>query len=201
MSLEPLPVFAARCHDDLEPMDPELLSLIAADDNETSVISTPMDVDGSNKNLIIDDCTPLNPTSTPTAVDTFNPGFSKLEVEDLMNILAPEPLPIPRMVRSYSEPIKKVTKRTKKCTYAARRREVAFLRQESMVLEQRLNDLRRNRVASTQTRDQASRETFELIKSQEENRRLRALVSSQEAKIRQADAFMVRSNYDPLLSP
>ncbi|KAG6584653.1 30S ribosomal protein S16 [Phytophthora cinnamomi] len=196
MSLEPLPVFAARVTDDLEPMDPELLSLIAADDNETSF---PMDVD--SKNHIIDDFTPLNPTSTPTAVDTFNPGFSKLEVEDLMNLLAPEPLPIPRMVRSYSEPIKKVAKRTKKCTYAARRREVAFLRQESMVLEQRLNDLRRNRAVSTQSRDQVARETFELAKSQEENKRLRALVSSHEVKIRQADAYMVRANHNPLLSP
>lgn len=115
MSLEPLPVFAARATDDLEPMDPELLSLIAADDAESNVS---MDV---KSEPIVDDFTPLNPTSTPTAVDTFNPGFSKLEVEDLMNLLAPEPLPIPRMVRSYSEPIKKVTKRTKKCTYAARR--------------------------------------------------------------------------------
>ncbi|GMF51437.1 unnamed protein product [Phytophthora fragariaefolia] len=196
MSLEPLPVFAARVTDDLEPMDPELLSLIAADDMETTV---PMEID-SSKHLISDDFTPLNPTTTPTAVDVFNPGFSKLEVEDLMTLLAPEqparaPLPIPRMVRSYSEPIKKVTKRAKKCT------EVAFLRQESMLLEQRLNNLRRNRTTSTYDRDLAVRETYELAKSQEENRRLRALVSSHEVKIRQADAYMVRTNHNPLLSP
>ncbi|KAG1688970.1 hypothetical protein DVH05_002956 [Phytophthora capsici] len=188
MSLEPLPVFTARSTDDLEPIDPELLSLIAADEADSSF---PMDIEKK----FVDDFTPLNPTSTPTAVDAFNPGFSKLEVQDLMNLLAPEALKIPTMVRSCSEPIKKIGKRTKKCTYAARRREVAFLRQESMVLEKRLNDLRKHRVVSTQTREQADRETYELAKSQEENKRLRALVSSQEAKIRQADAYMVNTHH------
>jgi hypothetical protein len=117
MSLEPLPVFAARCLDELEPIDPELLSLIAADDADTIA---PMEVDACSKKLV-DDYAPLNLTSTPTAVDGFNPSFSKLEVEDLMNLFAPEPLKIPVMVRSCSEPIKKLGKRTKKCTYAARR--------------------------------------------------------------------------------
>ncbi|OWZ13927.1 hypothetical protein PHMEG_00012676 [Phytophthora megakarya] len=190
MSLEPLPVFAARSTDDLEPIDPELLSLIAADDD----IPLPMEVDKK----FVDDFTPLNPTSTPTAVDAFNPGFSKLEVQDLMNLFAPDTLKIPTIVRSYSEPIKKVGKRTKKCTYAARRREVAFLRQESMVLEKRLNDLRKHRVVSPKTRAQVERETFELAKSQEENKRLRALVSSQEAKIRQADAYMAVHPHEPI---
>ncbi|GMF28117.1 unnamed protein product [Phytophthora lilii] len=196
MSLEPLPVFSARNTDDLEPIDPELLSLIAADDND---LPLPMDVDDGCNKKTIDEFTPLNPTSTPTAVDAFNPGFSKLEVEDLMNLFAPEPLQIPRIVRSYSEPIKKLGKRTKKCTYAARRREVAFLRQESMALEKRLNELRKNRAVSTQTRDQAAHETYALAKAQEENKRLRALVSSQEAKIRQADAYMVSANHNQQL--
>ncbi|KAG7377838.1 hypothetical protein PHYPSEUDO_010915 [Phytophthora pseudosyringae] len=186
MSLEPLPVFAARSTDDLEPIDPELLSLIAADDVESPL---PMEIESCNKKFV-DDFTPLNPTSTPTAVDAFNPGFSKLEVQDLMNLLAPDALKIPTMVRSYSEPIKKIGKRTKKCTYAARRREVAFLREESLELEKRLNELRKHRVVSTQTREQAARETYELVKSQEENKRLRAIVSTQETKIRQADAYM-----------
>lgn len=69
------------------------------------------------------------------------------------------------------------------------------------MLEQRLMDLRWNRAASTQSRVHVARESFELAKAQQENKRLRALVSSQEAKIRQADAYMVRSNYNPLLSP
>ncbi|POM59172.1 hypothetical protein PHPALM_32141 [Phytophthora palmivora] len=193
MSLEPLPVFAARTTDDLEPIDPELLSLIAADDDTP----LPMEVDKK----FVDDFTPLNPMSTPTAVDAFNPGFSKLEVQDLMNILAPEALKIPTMVRSYSEPTKKIGKRTKKCTYAARRREVAFLRQESIALEKRLNDLQKRRTVSPQTREQAARETFELAKSQEENKRLRALVSSQEAKIRQADAYMTGHPTQRTVSP
>ncbi|KAF1781814.1 hypothetical protein GQ600_19404 [Phytophthora cactorum] len=190
MSLEPLSVFAARFTDDLEPIDPEILSLIAADD-----VDTPMPM------KVVDDFTPLNLTSTPTAVDAFNPGFSKREVQDLMNLLAPEALKIPTMVRSYSEPIQKIGKRTKKCTYAARRREVAFLRQESMVLEKRLNELRKHRVVSPKTREHAARETYELAQSKEENKRLRALVSSQEAKIRQADAYMANAHNQPVSSP
>ncbi|CAH0479307.1 unnamed protein product [Peronospora belbahrii] len=137
MSLEPLSVFPGCISDDLEPIDLELLSLIAADDTDTFL---PMEVDDSSKKFV-DDFAPLNPTSTPMAVDAFNPGFSKLEVQDLMSLLAPEALKIPAMVRSYSDPIKKTGKRSKKCTYAARRREVAFLREESVVLETRLNAL------------------------------------------------------------
>ncbi|KAG3109776.1 hypothetical protein PI124_g8708 [Phytophthora idaei] len=197
MSLEPLSVFAARFTDDLEPIDPEILSLIAADDVDTPM---PMKVGGYNEK-VVDDFTPLNLTSTPTAVDAFNPGFSKREVQDLMNLLAPEALKIPTMVRSYSEPIQKIGKRTKKCTYAARRREVAFLRQESMVLEKRLNELRKHRAVSPKTREHAARETYELAQSKEENKRLRALVSSQEAKIRQADAYMTNAHHQPVSSP
>uniref|UniRef100_H3GWI6 Uncharacterized protein n=1 Tax=Phytophthora ramorum TaxID=164328 RepID=H3GWI6_PHYRM len=191
MSLEPLPVFTARDIDELELIDPELLSLIAADDSD---VALPMDVDACNKKLM-DDFTPLNPTSSPTAVDAFNPGFSKLEVQDLMNLFAPEALRIPTMVRSYSEPTKKLGKRGKKCTYAARRREVAFLRQESVVLEKRLKDLRKDRVVSTQTREQVVHETHQLAKSRAENERLRALVSSHETKIRQVDAYMASVNH------
>uniref|UniRef100_M4B2Y7 Uncharacterized protein n=1 Tax=Hyaloperonospora arabidopsidis (strain Emoy2) TaxID=559515 RepID=M4B2Y7_HYAAE len=140
----------------------------------------------------VDDFTPLKLTSTPTTVDALlHPGFSKLEVLDLMNLLAPEPLKIPTFVRSYSEPIPKIGKRTKKCTYAARRREVAFLREESMKLEKRLNDLRLNRAVSSQTRERAVLEKHHLVQSEEQNKRLRALVSSQEEKIRQADTSMV----------
>ncbi|KAF4143675.1 hypothetical protein GN958_ATG07130 [Phytophthora infestans] len=190
MSLEPLPVFAARSADDLEPIDPEILSLIAADDIDTSMTQ----LEGCNEKFV-DEFTPLNPTSTPTAVDAFNPGFSKREVQDLMNLLAPEALKIPTMVRSYSEPIKKIGKRTKKCTYAARRREVTFLRQESVVLEKRLIELRKHRVVSPKTREYAARANYELAKSEEENKRLRALVSSQEAKIRQADAYMASTHH------
>jgi hypothetical protein len=63
------------------------------------------------------------------------------------------------------------------------------------VLEKRLNDLHKHRVVSTETREQAVHETSELAKAQEENQRLRALVSSQEAKIRQADAYMASVNH------
>ena len=118
MSLEPFSVFAAYNPDELESLDAELLSLIAADDDDNSPF--PMELERSEK-AFVDDFTPLKLTSTPTAVDALNPGFSRTEVQDLMNLLAPEPLKIPTFVRSYSEPIPKIGKRTKKCTYAARR--------------------------------------------------------------------------------
>ncbi|CAH0490056.1 unnamed protein product [Peronospora farinosa] len=191
MSLEPLSVYAARTTDDLEPLDSELLMLIAADDADTFF---PKEVEVYNKE-IVDDFAPLNPLSIPMAVDAFNPGFSHLEVLDLMNLLAPETLKMPTFVRSYSEPIKKISKRSKKCTYAARRREVAFLRQESVVLEIRLNEMRKNHFVSPRTCEQTDQETYNLAKSKEENQRLRALVSNQEAKIRQADAYMVSVNH------
>ncbi|CAI5745391.1 unnamed protein product [Peronospora destructor] len=188
-NLERLSVFAARITDDLEPLDPEQLMLIAAADT-----LLPKEIEVSNKRTV-DDFEPLNPSSTPMAVDAFNLGFSQLEVLDLMNLLAPETLKMPTFVRSYSEPIKKISKRSKKCTYAARRREVAFLRQESVVLEIRLNEMRKNQFVSRRTREQADRETYNLAKSEEENQRLRALVSSREAMIRQADAYMVSVNH------
>ncbi|RLN62500.1 hypothetical protein BBJ29_006773 [Phytophthora kernoviae] len=193
MSLEPLPVFTAR---DLEPFDPELLSLIAADDNDMLL---PMEDDTPMKK-VVDDYAPLNPTSTPTAVDAFNPGFSSLEVQDLMNLLAPDVTRIPAITRSCSEPIKKLGKRTKKCTYAARRREVAFLRKEAMVLENSLNSMRKCCKVSSLTREQAERETYELAKARAENDRLRAMVSTQEAKIRKADAYMISVNHQGLAS-
>ncbi|KAF4318046.1 hypothetical protein BBO99_00004190 [Phytophthora kernoviae] len=193
MSLEPLPVFTAR---DLEPFDPELLSLIAADDNDMLL---PMEDDTPMKK-VVDDYAPLNPMSTPTAVDAFNPGFSRLEVQDLMNLLAPDVTRIPAITRSCSEPIKKLGKRTKKCTYAARRREVAFLRKEAMVLENSLNSMRKCCKVSSLTREQAEREAYELAKAQAENDRLRAMVSTQEAKIRKADAYMISVNHQGLAS-
>ncbi|KAG7395561.1 hypothetical protein PHYBOEH_003613 [Phytophthora boehmeriae] len=196
MSLEPLPVFAAR---DLEPFDPELLNLIAADDNDTLL---PMEDDDIAMKKVVDDYAPLNPTSTPTAVDAFNPGFSSLEVQDLMNLLAPEVTKPPTITRSCSEPIKKLGKRTKKCTYAARRREVAFLRKEAMVLENRLNAMRKCCKVPTLTREQAERETYKLEMARAENDRLRAMVSTQEAKIRKADAYMASVNHQgPVMSP
>ncbi|CAI5711331.1 unnamed protein product [Peronospora destructor] len=169
-NLERLSVFVARITDDLEPLDPEQLMLIAA----AADTLLPKEIEVSNKRTV-DDFEPLNPSSTPMAVDAFNLGFSQLEVLDLMNLLAPETLEMPTFVRSYSEPIKKISKRSKKCTYAARRREVAFLRQESVVLEIRLNEMRKNQFVSRRTREQADRETYNLAKSEEENQRLRAL--------------------------
>ena len=60
-----------------------------------------------------------------------------------------------------------------------------------MKLEKRLNDLRLNRAVSSQTRERAVLEKHHLVQSEEQNKRLRALVSSQEEKIRQADTSMV----------
>ncbi|CAI5711812.1 unnamed protein product [Peronospora destructor] len=191
-NLERLSVSAARITGDLEPLDPELLMLIAAADDADTLL--PKEAEVSNK-TIVDNFEPLSPSSTPMAVNAFNIGFSHLEVLDLMNLFAPETLKMPTFVQSYLEPIKKISKRSKKCTYAARRREVAFLRQELVVLEIRLNEMRKNQFVSRRTREQADRETYTLAKSQEENQRLRALVSSQEAMIRQADAYMVSVNH------
>ncbi|CEG46611.1 uncharacterized protein PHALS_03211 [Plasmopara halstedii] len=179
-------LFAGRSIDDLEPIDQELLSLIVANDIDTVLPKEVGDCDVK----YVDDFTPLIRTSTPTAVDAYNPGFSKREVQDLLTMLAPEPLKIPKMVRCYSEPIQKIGKRTKKCTYAVRRKEVARLREESKLLERRLHQMSMNRMMSRQTREHAACEFYELAKSQEENERLRALVSSHEAKIRQADTYM-----------
>ncbi|CAI5711438.1 unnamed protein product [Peronospora destructor] len=122
-NLERLSVFAARITDDLEPLDSELIMLIAA----AADTLLPKEVEVSDKRTV-DDFEPLNPSSTPMAVD------------------------------AYSEPIKKISKRSKKCTYAARRREVAFLRQELVVLEIRLNEMRKNQFVSRRTREQADRE-------------------------------------------
>ena len=63
-----------------------------------------------------------------------------------------------------------------------------------MKLEKRLNDLRANRAVSSHTRERAALERHHLDQSKEQNKRLRALVSSQEAKIRQADTSMVANN-------
>ncbi|RLN74237.1 hypothetical protein BBJ28_00000600 [Nothophytophthora sp. Chile5] len=187
-SLEPLPVFTAYIKDELEPFDRELLCLIASDDDDDN--ATPMEEDDCNTK-VVDDFAPLNPSSTPTGVDAFDPGFSNLEVEDLMNLLVPEHARV-ALSRSQScpTPTKKIGKRTKKCTYAARRREVAFLRKETMALEKRLNDLRSRCEASSLEREQAAMEKSGLAATQAENARLRAMVSSQEAKIRRADAYM-----------
>ena len=66
-----------------------------------------------------------------------------------------------------------------------------------MVLEKRLNALRKNCVVSSETRERAVREKYNLERSQEENKRLRALVSSQEAKVREADTYVVIGNNEP----
>ncbi|KAI9915849.1 hypothetical protein PsorP6_007050 [Peronosclerospora sorghi] len=194
MALEPVPVFPTPSMDDLEPMESELPSLFATDEMEMLQTSIETD-DCTHTSKLGEDLSPLH--STPTAVDYYNPSFSHHEVLDLISLFVPKKsLPIPTIVRSHSEPIKSSTKRTKKCTYAARRKEVSLLRHESMVLEKRLSALRKLRAVSSQISTTVASEKYNLAKAQEENKRLRFLVSNQEAKIRQVDAYMVTAT-DP----
>lgn len=113
LQLEPLPVESFR-NSLLEPIDPEVLLLLVSTKDESPAVAT----DAKMKNEQVDDFMPLNVVvSTPTSVESYNPEFSKVEMQDLMNLLGSEPSTTVTPARA----VKKLVKRTKKCTYAARR--------------------------------------------------------------------------------
>lgn len=201
MELEPMPVDRLS-FGMLEPMDPELLYLLIStkDDSSSSstAVMTTKDTDAKMEELAVDDdMMPLNlVVSTPTGVEAYNPGFSNVEMQDLMSLLLPKSATVPTdmsllQIRTTKAPLpKKLGKRTKKCTYAARRREVASLRSEVATLEGTLDELRRVHGCDSGWQQRVADEKEALDKAQAENARLREVVSAREAKIRKLDAYL-----------
>lgn len=187
----------------LEPMDPELLYLLVSNKDDSSSAATATIKNGDVKEevkeevLADDDMMPLNlVVSTPTGVEAYNPDFSNVEMQDLMTLLLPERATIPTdmgmspMRTTRALPPKKLGKRAKKCTYAARRREVASLRDEVANLEATLNALRCANAGDNHWLQRAADEKVALDKAQTENARLREVVSARETKIRKLDAYL-----------
>jgi hypothetical protein len=198
MELEPMPVDRLS-FGMLEPMDPELLYLLVSNKDDSSSAATATIKCGDVKEEVLadDDMMPLNlVVSTPTGVEAYNPDFSNVEMQDLMTLLLPERATIstdmgvaPIRTTRALQP-KKLGKRTKKCTYAARRREVASLRSEVANLEATLNNLRCANSGDSDWLQRAADEKAALDKAQTENARLREVVSAREAKIRKLDAYL-----------